>query len=155
VPAKVKLKSGDELCGVHTVILCTGYHITLPFLSAYHHDNMPVAEDNDTVLVTDGIQMHNLHMDIFCIPDPILIFVGVQYSSATFTLFEFRAMAAAAFLSGKVDLPSNATMREEYQEKVERKGVGKAYHSSRGEEIQYVNDQRFRKRCWGPHEGIA
>ncbi|KAK3077503.1 hypothetical protein LTS18_010070, partial [Coniosporium uncinatum] len=101
VPAKFKLESGDEMYGVHTVVLCTGYHITLPFLSAYHDDNMPVAEANDTVLLTDGTQMHNLHMDIFYIPDPTSIFVGVPYYSTTFTLFDFQAMAVAAFLSGK------------------------------------------------------
>jgi len=100
---------------------------------------MPAAEANDTVLVTDGTQMHNLHMDIFYIPDPTSIFVGVPYYSATFILFDFQAMAVAAFLSG-VDLPSNTTVWEEYQEKVERKGVGKVYHSLRGEEVQYVND---------------
>jgi hypothetical protein len=87
LPLIVHLKSGQKLCGIDGIIICTGYHITLPFLQEYHDDETSPADANETVLVTDGTQVHNLHKDIFYIPDPTLVFVGVPYYTATFTLF--------------------------------------------------------------------
>jgi hypothetical protein len=140
IPSIIKLKSGEDLCNIHTIIVCTGYHITLPFLLPYHEDHTPAAEASDTVLVTDGTQIHNLHKDIFYIQDPSLIFVGVPYFTATFTLFEFQALTVTAVLSGKADLPSKNSMQREYRDRLERKGIGKGFHSLRGQEVEYVNE---------------
>lgn len=89
IPLIVHLKSGQKLCRIHHIVFCTGYHITLPFLKQFHEDETAPSKASDTVLVTDGTQVHNLHKDIFYIPDPTLAFVGVPYYTATFTLFEF------------------------------------------------------------------
>lgn len=140
LPVTVRLKSGETLCGIHDVLVCTGYHITIPFLPELHSDSTPAAEASPTTLVTDGTQLHNLHKDIFYIPDPSLIFVGVPYFTATFTLFEFQAMIAARVVSGKLKLPSEKAMREEYNDRVALKGYGKAFHSLREKEVEYVNE---------------
>ena len=139
IPYRVTLRDKRVLSDIHRVIVCTGYHLSLPFLSDYHSDGTPASQASDTVLVTDGTQCHNLHKDIFYIPDPTLTFIGVPYFTATFTLFEFQAVALAAVLSGKAHLPSREEMRSEYQERLRRKGSGKAFHSLKGQEIQYVN----------------
>ncbi|KAI8933089.1 hypothetical protein NX059_009732 [Plenodomus lindquistii] len=140
IPASVTLKSGEKICDIHHVILCTGYTLTLPFLSHLHADDTPVDRADEKVLVTDGSQFHNLHKDIFYIPDPTLCFVGVPFFTATFTLFEFQAMVVAKFLSGQAKLPPTEAMREEYKEKVRTKGYGKAFHSLREREIEYVDE---------------
>ena len=101
---------------------------------------MPISQANDTILVTDGTQVHNLHKDIFYIPDPTLLFIGVPYFTATFTLFEFQAITAAAVLAGHASLPSEDDMRKEYREKLERKGTGKFFHSLKDKEVQYVDE---------------
>lgn len=134
------LKSGAKLCDIHHVILCTGYHLTLPFLPQLHSDTTPVDEASDMLVATDGTQFHNLHKDIFYIEDPTLAFIGVPFFTATFTLFEFQAMVVAKVLSSQARLPSKAAMRSEYVEKVKNKGYGKAFHSLRGQEVAYVND---------------
>jgi MFS transporter, ACS family, pantothenate transporter len=139
IPAKIKLKSGRTLCDIHHVIICTGYHITLPFLRHLHSDKLP-SEASPTVLVTDGTQYHNLHKDIFYIPDPTLVFVGVPYFTATFTLFEFQAMVVAKVFGGKVSLPSEYAMRKEYNKKLVEKGAGKGFHSLRNQEVEYVDE---------------
>ncbi|KAH7563354.1 hypothetical protein BM1_00401 [Bipolaris maydis] len=139
IPGTVTLKSGEKICDIHHVILCTGYHITLPFLPQLHSDNTPVDKADDTLVVTDGTQFHNLHKDIFYINDPTLVFVGVPFFTATFTLFEFQAMAVAKVLSGQAKLPSQEAMRSEYNEKIKTKGYGKAFHSLRDQEEDYVN----------------
>ncbi|RYN47645.1 hypothetical protein AA0114_g7622 [Alternaria tenuissima] len=140
IPATVTLKSGAKICDIHHVILCTGYHLTLPFLSQLTSDETPVDQADETLLVTDGTQFHNLHKDIFFINDPTLAFVGVPFFTATFTLFEFQAMVVAKVLSGQAKLPSKDAMRLEYNVRVETKGYGKAFHSLRDQEASYVKE---------------
>ncbi|KAF2431629.1 dimethylaniline monooxygenase [Tothia fuscella] len=139
-PATITLKSGEKLCDIHNIIICTGYTITFSYLNSYHNDDLKPTEADDTILVTDGSQVHNLHKDIWYIPDPSLAFVGIPYFTANFSLFEFQAIAVAAVLSGAAILPAEEVMRKEYAEKVALKGVGRSFHSLRGEEVQYVNE---------------
>ena len=140
IPATVTLKSGAKICDIHNVILCTGYHLTLPFLPHLHSDETPVDKADEMLLVTDGTQFHNLHKDIFYLHDPTLIFIGVPFFTATFTLFEFQAMVVAKVLSGQAKLPSKEAMRSEYNDRVKTKGYGKAFHSLRDQEAEYVNE---------------
>jgi ACS family pantothenate transporter-like MFS transporter len=141
LPTNITLKNGSTLCNIHAIIICTGYHTTLPFLPTHYSPaNTPPTAASPTTLITDGIQLHNLHKDIFYIPDPTLLFIGVPYFTATFTLFEFQAMVAAKVVSGKVQLPAEEEMRGEYEERVQKKGYGKAFHSLREAEGEYVDE---------------
>ena len=140
IPGRVIFKDGRVLTNIHRVIICTGYHMSLPFLRQYHSDNSPALEASDTVLVTDGTQIHNLHKDIFYIPDPTLNFIGIPFFTATFSLFEFQAITVAAVLSGKASLPTAEDMRGEYQQRVAQKGFGKQFHSLVDREVEYVNE---------------
>jgi ACS family pantothenate transporter-like MFS transporter len=140
IPLIVTLKSGQRLCQIHHVILCTGYHLTLPFLPQYTNGSTPVTQASEEVLVTDGTMFHNLHKDVFYIPDPTLAFVGVPFFTATFTLFEFQAMVVAKVLAGLASLPSKLSMRAEYSHRIATKGYGKAFHSLRDKEEEYVNE---------------
>ncbi|TGO50225.1 hypothetical protein BCON_0188g00050 [Botryotinia convoluta] len=133
------LKDGTTLGDIDKVIICTGYHISYPFLHPYHNDLISPAEANETVLVTDGTQVHNLHKDIFYIPDPTLAFVGTAYYVSTFSLFEFQAIALAAVFAGKAYLPREEEMRKEYRLRVIEKGFGRAFHAlNEGREPEYV-----------------
>jgi thioredoxin reductase len=142
IPGTVTLTDGTTLCNIHRVILATGYHSSLPFLRPFHADALTSEEADSRILITDGLQTHNLHKDIFYIPDPTLAFIGIPFHTATFSFFEFQAVALAAVLSGKVPLPSEESMREEYLERLQRKGAGRPFHSMRGEgqEIGYVKE---------------
>lgn len=140
IPGTITLKSGHKLCDIDHVIVATGYHVTLPFLHSHHRDDLRPEEADDKVIVTDGSQYHNLHKDIWYIPDPSLIFVGVPYFTATYSLFEFQAKFVAAVLSGGASLPSEEEMRKEYVERVKEKGFGKKFNSLKFLEIDYVNE---------------
>ena len=142
IPGTVILQTGQKLCGIHHVIVCTGYHVSFPFLRQYHADDVSAQDANEELLVTSGQQTHNLHKDIWYIPDPTLAFVGVPYHVATFSCFEFQATALAAVFAGRASLPSRAEMRQEYVDRVRRKGAGRFFHSlkKRGDEIGYVNE---------------
>ena len=134
----VTLKDGTLLKDIHRVIICTGYHISYPFLSHLHSDFTNPEDADNTVLVTDGTMVHNLHRDIFYIPDPSLAFVGTSYYTATFTLFEFQSIAVAAVFSAKALLPSKTTMEKEYLGKLKSKGFGRSFHSLKEEQKEYV-----------------
>jgi hypothetical protein len=139
-PGPITLKDGRVLVDIDRVILSTGYHFSHPFLLDLHEDATLPEDASDTVLVTDGTQIHNLHKDIFYIPDPTLTFVGVPFYTATFTLFEFQAIAVAAVLSGRAWLPKQEEMRDEYKKRVETKGYGRAFHSLRDQQVEYVTE---------------
>ncbi|KAI1609154.1 dimethylaniline monooxygenase (N-oxide forming) [Exophiala viscosa] len=134
IPGKIILENGEELSDVHAVILCTGYITSYPFLAHLHSDTTPTSQADESVLVTaEGDMVHNLHKDIFYIEDPSLVFVGAPYHIATFSLFDFQAQVVARVLSGKASLPTHDQMREEYRARVEAKGLGRDFHSLRGE----------------------
>ncbi|KAI5203897.1 dimethylaniline monooxygenase [Aureobasidium subglaciale] len=142
LPGTITLSTGEKLDGIHHVILATGYHMSYPFLSYLHFDTLLPDQASETALVTTGQITHNLHKDIFYIPDPTLAFIGVPYHVATFSCFEFQAMAVAAVFSGSARLPGEKGMREEYVERVERKGLGRGLHSLKDDEgeIKYVRE---------------
>jgi hypothetical protein len=142
IAGTVILSNGTKLCKIHQVILCTGYHVSFPFMRQYHADGMRPEDADDQVLVTDGQVTHNLHKDIWYIPDPTLAFIGVPYHTATYTAFEFQTMAIAKVFSGAAVLPTEAGMRAEYKERVQQKGAGRTLHSLRdyGQEPEYVSE---------------
>lgn len=141
----ITLKDGTVLDQIHKIIFCTGYHMSYPFLpSLPTPPSIPslVHDPNNFLhlLVTDGTMTHNLHKDIFYIPDPTLSFIGVPFHCATFSLFEFQAIALAAVYSSRAHLPPADAMRAEYNERLGRKGPGRGFHSLMMEEVEYVRD---------------
>ncbi|KAJ5982956.1 hypothetical protein N7481_005055 [Penicillium waksmanii] len=136
LPVVARLMSGSTLHEIDRIILCTGYQMVLPFLPQYNDNNSFFADD--TAIVTDGTQIHNLHHDIFYIPDPTLAFVGIPFYTATFTLFEFQAIAVAALFTKAAKLPSEKVMRSIYQDRVVAKGTGRSFHSLKGRGEAYV-----------------
>jgi hypothetical protein len=142
IPGSITLSSGESVCSIHQIIVCTGYHVSLPFLPQYHADSVRPDDANEEVLITDGRQTHNLHKDIWYIPDPTLAFIGVPYHVATWSLYEYQALAIAAVWSGRSSLPSTDVMREEYNQRLEMKGAGRPFHSLRapGAELEYCEE---------------
>ena len=143
IPASIILLDGRKICGIDHVILCTGYMTSYLFLRHLHSDSILGHEVDDKILVTaEGDMIHNLHKDIFYIPNPSLAIFGAPYHIATFSLFEFQAQAVARVFAGKAKLAPPRAMRDEYNLRVARKGLGREFHSLRGqgEEQAYVAD---------------
>lgn len=139
IPGKVVLVDGQVLEDIDRVIIATGFHFTLPFFPPeFQRDDVPREEADDKILITDGTMLHNLHKDIFYIPDPTLAFTGIPFYTATFSLFEFQALAIAAVFSGQTEIPSTDEMRAEYLERIKEKGYGKPFHTLIGQDVQYA-----------------
>ncbi|KXJ96473.1 hypothetical protein Micbo1qcDRAFT_114077, partial [Microdochium bolleyi] len=112
----VRLKDGTLLHDIDHVILATGYLTSYPFLGPRLQDPaVPAGQAGDEIVVTrDGLLTHNLHRDIWYIPDPSLAFVGVVFHTSTFSMFDFQAAVVARVLAGFAQLPAREEMREEY-----------------------------------------
>ncbi|KAK4232198.1 putative monooxygenase [Podospora fimiseda] len=152
IPGTITLATPDSdttqsqtLTQIHKVIIATGYITSYPFFSSpnYHSNTLPSSQATPTVLITkEGDMTHNLHKDIFYIPDPTLAFVGVPYHVSTFSLYDFQAQLVARVFSGKAELPPRQKMREKYEAKIKTKGLGRMFHSmhEEGKEIEYVKE---------------
>ncbi|KAK4177271.1 hypothetical protein QBC36DRAFT_310301 [Triangularia setosa] len=143
VPGRIILKDGQVLDNIHHVVIATGYITSYPFLPHLHSDTASITEPGEFLVVTsDGNMAHNLHKDIFYIPDPTLAFVGVPYHVATFSLFDFQAQVVARVFAGRAKLPSQKSMREEYEKRVLEKGLSRGFHSLHleGKEVEYVRE---------------
>lgn len=136
----VVLKDGQVIQGIDVIILCTGYITSYPFLGHLQAPALPKEEADEKVIITsDGCTTHNLHKDIFYIPDPTLAFVGVPYHASAFSLFDFQAEVVARVFGGKAQLASQQAMRSDYDER--RVGIaagGAAFHSLMRKDVEYM-----------------
>ncbi|CAO3645065.1 unnamed protein product [Cunninghamella blakesleeana] len=139
-----ELSDGTTITGIDAIVICTGYLFNYHFLQELHDDgdNHSSKPLSDKVLVKqDGSQLHNLHKDIFYIPNPTLSFVGVPFHIATFSFFEFQSYAIARVYSQSAYLPSEELMRKEWQDRLKRKGGGREFHALGAElEQEYIQD---------------
>ncbi|KAK6071113.1 Thiol-specific monooxygenase 6 [Seiridium cupressi] len=138
---EVFLKDGRVLTDIDAVVLGTGYITSYPFLGPLQDPTVSTEEADDKIIVSkDGLTTHNLHKDIFYIPDPTLVFVGVPYYTSTFSLFDFQAEVVSRFLAGKAALPKQEVLRAEYDERKAGLVEGsKTFHSLMRKEVPYMN----------------
>ncbi|CAG9986813.1 unnamed protein product [Clonostachys byssicola] len=122
IPGQVVLRDGRVLNDIHHVIIATGYLTTYPFLGPVLEQQFTSLEEADEKAVTtgDARTVHNLHEDIFYIPDPTLAFIGVTQFASTFSLYDFQAQVLAAVFAGRVRLPSEASMKAEQKHRKSR-----------------------------------
>ncbi|KAK7923735.1 hypothetical protein PG985_007806 [Apiospora marii] len=115
IPGKVVLRDGRILDDIHHILFATGYLASFPFLDpVLQHPGMEPRDADETVIVTaEARTVHNLHEDIFYIPDPSLAFVGISLYVSSFSMFDVQAQVLAAVWAGRARLPSLAAMREE------------------------------------------
>lgn len=143
----IEFDDGQTLSRIDHVIICTGYMFNFHFLEHLHFDEGTKtklgndAPSDDRVLVKSGSQVYNLHKDIFYIPNPTLSFVGVPFHIATFSFFEFQALAVARSYARRAKLPSTEAMRQEWQDRLQKKGDGREFHALGAElEQEYIQD---------------
>ncbi|KAI2602636.1 FAD dependent oxidoreductase [Hypoxylon sp. NC1633] len=122
IPGKVVLQDGRVLEGIHYVIIATGYHTSFPFLGPLLERPSMALEDADerVIITSDGRTAHNLHEDIFYIPDPTLAFIGITHFASTFSMYDFQAQVLAAVFAERVALPPKAAMQAEQKRRKSR-----------------------------------
>ncbi|KAI2606544.1 FAD/NAD(P)-binding domain-containing protein [Hypoxylon sp. NC1633] len=141
IPGKVVLEDGKVLEGIDQVIVATGYITSYPFLGDLEQP-LVAWEDADerTLITSDGYITHNLHKDVFYIPDPSLAFVGVSHLVSTFSMFDFQAQVVAKVFGGQAQLPSQSVMKQEHLERKVRFQPGDRFHSMLAVEDAYIEE---------------
>ncbi|PKS11755.1 hypothetical protein jhhlp_001744 [Lomentospora prolificans] len=141
IPGKVILENGRELTGIHHVVVATGYITTYPFLGELEKSTVAVDAADDKIIVTsDGYTLHNLHKDIFYIPDPTLAFIGVLYNTSTFSLFDFQARILAKIFKGEAKLPSRDEMYQLHQARKAKHKPDAKFHSLSLQDVAYAEE---------------
>ncbi|KAG8162203.1 hypothetical protein KVR01_007968 [Diaporthe batatas] len=141
IPGTVHLTDGRVLHDIHHVIIASGYQTTYPFLTGLESEAIDADDADEKIIITaDKCVTHNLHKDIFYMPDPTLTFVGVPYYTSTFSMFEFQAEVVARVYKGLATLPSEEEMRREYAARKEKGGKGKAFHSLIQNQVPYMEE---------------
>lgn len=142
----------QEISGVDSIILGTGYRYTYPFLPQYHNSTLgvngtlPRLEGITQPLITDGTHVRSLYLDAFYIPDPTLLFINgeqlldcvqprsdngrlsANFGMQSFTYAEFVSLAAAKVWSRTASLPDTSRMWDWYDKAViDRLGFGRQF----------------------------
>eukprot|EP00903_Cladosiphon_okamuranus_P006399 g6264.t1 len=92
----VRFKDG-ELEEVDTVVWCTGYNYSFPFLEGSGLLTPPVSQ-----------RVHPLYEQLFHVQHPSLSFIGLPQSICPFPMFEVQANVVAAAVSGRASFPGLA-----------------------------------------------
>ena len=98
----VRLANGTEIRDIDTIIFCTGFLYSFPFL--------PTVSDT---LITKGKGVHGLYKHLFSIRHPTLAFPGLLMRAVPFPMAEAQAAVFAAAWSNLISLPPADDMWEE------------------------------------------
>lgn len=115
----VTTAEGETISDIDAVIFCTGYRYDFPFLKSYM--------DDGSIIDAEGTLVHNLHRQMFYIPDPSLAFLVLPKLIVPMPLAESQAAVLSRVFSGKMKLPDKETMTSEYLKELEMKG--KEFHN--------------------------
>ena len=141
IPGKIILSDGRELEGIDHVVVATGYITSYPFLGDLEQPSVPWEDADEKVVITsDGYITHNLHKDIFYIPDPSLAFIGVSHLVSTFSLFDFQSQVVARVFAGQVQLPAESVMKVEHKKRKAGFQPGDRFHSLFSREDRYMDE---------------
>jgi hypothetical protein len=115
---------------VDSFIYCTGYRYEFQFI------------DESIVDVADN-QVRPLYMDILHTALPTLGFIGLPYLVIPFPLFEVQSRWFAQFLSGSLNVPDEAEMREALAERnaklMQTNAKDRHYHKLGEGQFDYIN----------------
>ncbi|KAF2095835.1 FAD/NAD(P)-binding domain-containing protein [Rhizodiscina lignyota] len=97
----VTFANGHTEHNIDSIIFCTGYLYTFPFLKSLRPP-----------LITSGYYVENSYLHLFYAPHPTLSFLAIPQKIIPFPLAEAQAAAVARIYSGRLSLPSYAEMKQ-------------------------------------------
>jgi cation diffusion facilitator CzcD-associated flavoprotein CzcO len=113
----IEFEDGSRESNVDTVLYCTGYFYSFPFISGL---NPP--------LITTGERVENLYQHLFYRPNPSLAFPVLSQKIIPFPFAEAQAAVIARTFAGRLALPSEAEMKA-WEESVKAEmGEGRGFH---------------------------
>ncbi|CCE85605.1 Piso0_005219 [Millerozyma farinosa CBS 7064] len=119
---KAFFDDGTESDELDYVIYGTGYQFSFPFLDSLY-------KESGVQLIKDGTVITDLFQHTFAISQPLLAFVGMPIDGISFRVFEYQAILVSRYLAGKVEMPNRAAMNDWVFQRLQQKGITRAYHT--------------------------
>ena len=113
----LKFDDGSRESNVDTVLYCTGYFYSFPFISSL-----------DPPLITTGERVENLYQHLFYRPNPSIAFPGLNQKIIPFPFAEAQGAVIARAFSGRLPLPSESEMKAWEERVIEEMGEGRGFH---------------------------
>ncbi|KAK7530132.1 hypothetical protein IWX49DRAFT_359940 [Phyllosticta citricarpa] len=111
-------EDGSSEASIDSIIFCTGYFYSLPFLSSV-----------SPPLVTDGTRVQNTYQHSFYAPHPTLSFIVLNQRIIPFPTSEVQSAVIARAYAGRLELPPYAQMRAWEQHTLAVNGDGNDFHT--------------------------
>lgn len=126
----VRFANGHVETEVDSVIFCTGYHYSFPFLRGLE----------PSIMVPDGSHAAHLWEHLLYTADPSLAFLSIPQRIVPFPVAEAQGAVIARIWSDRLNAPT-ASEREEWVCWLEKeKGKGKALHNlATPKDVEYIN----------------
>ncbi len=114
----LRFRDGTIQEDVDSVVFCTGYLFSYPFLTSL---NPPV--------ISDGSRVEHVYQHIFYMHQPTLAFVALPMKVIPFPLSESQAAIIARVWANRLQLPSLEAMQEWEDRILREHGSKKAFHT--------------------------
>ena len=94
---------------VDAIVLCTGYRHHFPFM-----------EESLRLRTANRLATADLYKGVAYVAEPALFYLGMQDQWYTFNMFDAQAWWARDVMLGRIDLPDEAAMRADVEDRIAR-----------------------------------
>ena len=125
----VHFKDGRTVDGIDTILFCTGYLYSLPFVK--HMTPNPIG---------DGTHVENTYQHLFYIANPTICFLTLPQKVVPFAIAEAQSAVVARIYSGRLALPPTDDMYAWNRKAIEEQGSGREFHTMNfPKDANYIN----------------
>ncbi|KAF2435229.1 FAD/NAD(P)-binding domain-containing protein [Tothia fuscella] len=129
---------------VDTILFCTGYLYTMPFLQNLSPN--PIG---------DGSRVEHTYQHLFYTPHPTLCFLVLPQKIIPFPLSEAQSSVIARVCSGRLSLPSQTEMEKWEKDTIAEQGEGGDFHTLKfPKDAEYINMLYDWAACAERREGL-
>ncbi|KAF1955354.1 FAD/NAD(P)-binding domain-containing protein [Byssothecium circinans] len=113
----VRFSDGHIESEIDSIIFCTGYQYSFPFLKGL-----------DPPPITTGERTRNTYQQLFYYPQPTLAFLTLPQRIIPFPIAESQSAYIARVFAGRLTLPTTVEMKGWEDSVIEARGDGKSFH---------------------------
>ncbi|MGI9484453.1 MAG: NAD(P)-binding domain-containing protein [Geminicoccaceae bacterium] len=125
VEGKTATFKDGSTADVDAIILCTGYLHHFPFMA-----------DDLKLRTTNRLATADLYKGVAWVKNPKLFYLGMQDQWYTFNMFDAQAWWARDVIMGRIDVPGEAAMRADVEDRIAREDAGEDDYDA----IRYQGD---------------
>ncbi|EJP69443.1 thiol-specific monooxygenase [Beauveria bassiana ARSEF 2860] len=140
----VRFTSGHVESSIDSVVFCTGYHYSFPFLSSLA----------PTVLAPDGTYADHLWEHMLYVADPTLAFLAVPKRVVPFPLAEAQVAVIARLWAGRLTVPPKEEREAWVRRRREETAPGARHTLAYPQDADYINRLHALSKGARPPRGL-